>query len=596
MLFAQQLFAQQQLITLNARNEALHSIFASITAQTDLRFSYNSQLIDDNQKRSITVEKQTLHAVLPMILPQAVTYKFVGKHVILSPTAAVVQQSEPIEQRSQELPAAIEETENIAAALPEFIPEETSAIETHLLVTSNDSLSFEKELLADNGTLLPVCLDNKLLKTEEMKKSRIAAFCAGFFAASTMVAAPANDSTQLKTQLQATNSEKRDFQFSFLYPLGSDGAQTANNEYNLSLNLLYGITGKVNGAEFAGLLNINKQSLSGAQFAGFINFTGMGSNAQLSRGVQFAGWGNYNAKGRSEQFGGFANMGDSATVQMAGFANLANAANVQLSGFAGIAKQSTVQASGFANVANSAHAQMAGFANIAKETKLQLSGFSNLAEQAVVQMSGFANIANSTKVQIAGASNIAHESKCQISAAANVTGKGGFQMGIVNVRDSVDGVSLGLINIVRKGGLKELEISGSESLHTAISFRSGSKKLYGIVAVGVNFDDEFLAFGGGLGSEIALREKLGINIEVAHYNLFGASTEYKSGGLTQFRPTLNFAPIKQLKLYVGPTFNLLYSNLNEIVFTPPYNFWEWNNANHKGEAWVGITGGVRICF
>ena len=73
-------------------------------------------------------------------------------------------------------------------------------------------------------------------------------------------------------------------QISFVYPLGTSGIQSINYKYTLSINVLQGSTGAVEGVEFGGLVNTNRASMKGAQFAGIANLTGTWVD-----GVQFAG-------------------------------------------------------------------------------------------------------------------------------------------------------------------------------------------------------------------------------------------------------------------------------------------------------------------
>ena len=77
-------------------------------------------------------------------------------------------------------------------------------------------------------------------------------------------------------------------------------------------------------------------------------------------------------------------------------------------------------------------------------------------------------------------------------------------MGLINVRDTADGVSLGLINIVKKGGILEAGIEAGEFVHTAVTFRSGVQRLYSIISVGYNYIENFWSVGTGLGTKSAL--------------------------------------------------------------------------------------------
>ncbi|MDR1761880.1 MAG: STN domain-containing protein [Bacteroidales bacterium] len=566
---AAQSFAQEKLITLTMQQVPLYKVFTSITEQTGMHFSYNSHLFNDNQKTTIKVNQQPLNKVLPLLLPATVSYKLVGKHIII--TAYI-----PPAPQKQAQDTATPQTIAVVDSLNSLLKN------TH----SNDSISLKHNVdtnfiqeisISDNGTMQDTCLSNvKTLKIKEMNK-KIALFVAGLFTTGYQAVAQVSENlTNPKKDTISTTTgikEQRPFQASFVYPLSTDGTHSIDNEYNFSLNILSGFTGKVNGVEFGTFLNINKYSVNGAQFAGLVNFTGITGFAQSSNAAQFAGWVNYNAKGTAEQFAGLVNIGDSAHIQAASLVNV-------------VKSKSNIQIGGIANVSKSSDVQIASIVNTTKESKTQISGIVNASE--------------TTNLQIAGITNRASESSCQIGGIFNKTKKGGFQLGIINVRDTTDGVSLGLINIVKKGGLMELEIGCSEVINTSVSFRSGSNKLYAILSAGVNFDDEFIALGAGLGTEIILHKKIGLNLEGVHYGLHSSNLEnYGYGELIQLKPLLNFKPIKHLQIYAGPTFNL--SIIDDIEMKIPYSIWNTNWTTDAGytmqmDTWVGATAGLRFCF
>lgn len=66
----------------------------------------------------------------------------------------------------------------------------------------------------------------------------------------------------------------KDFQLTFLYPLGTSGINSSHNSYKVSLNLLFGQTGATESFEAGGFLNINRYYTNGAQLSGFVNITG----------------------------------------------------------------------------------------------------------------------------------------------------------------------------------------------------------------------------------------------------------------------------------------------------------------------------------
>ena len=529
----------KQPVNLDIRQKPLSKAFAEITAQTGFRFSYNAQLLNADKKVSIRVKNQPLDKVLAQLLPAAVTYKTVGKYIILS------------EKKTE-----IETPEKIPLSEP--------------LINDIDTIFIQNNFLLNRGMLFNNCHSNvTTINIEEMSK-KLVLLAIGLSAATANVSAQPEEKSSLLNNLvekvttitttitttEPTVRETKPLQLTFIYPLSTGGVNAFHNEYRFSLNILGGATGKVNGLELGGMINVNKFSVKGAQLAGMVNFTGISNNTEYrSNAVQLAGMINFNNKGISEQFAGCINVSDTSNIQMAGIVNLAK-----------------------------------------RKANVQMSGTVNATNESKIQMAGIINVSKTTKAQIAGTMNIASESKCQISGIFNGTGKGGFQLGLINVRDSIDGVSIGLVNIVKKDGLMQGEISTGEIIHLAGSFRSGGKKLYGIVTAGYNFSDEFWAWGFGLGTMFTLSNRLGLNIEGVHYNLNNTIFDNKRyQGLVQVRPTLNFEIAKHFNIFAGPTWNLSIIDPSDIKFSLPYKSL-WSTATNRRElnSWVGFSAGVRL--
>ena len=130
----------------------------------------------------------------------------------------------------------------------------------------------------------------------------------------------------------------RPYQVSFTPGLSSQGKLSAQVTNNISLNILGGYTGGVNGVEVAGLFNINKRSVRYAQAAGLLNI-----NGESMFGAQAAGLHN-------------TVLGGVTGVQAAGISNIVRR---QLNG---------VQVAGIYNhVSNTVSGiQVAGISNFAK--------------------------------------------------------------------------------------------------------------------------------------------------------------------------------------------------------------------------------------
>ncbi len=81
----------------------------------------------------------------------------------------------------------------------------------------------------------------------------------------------------------------RPAQLTFAYPLGTNGVNALNYSNHLSFNILFGLNGGVDGAEFGGVFNFTKGDVRWAQLAGVFNM-----NTGDTRGVQLAGVFNVN--------------------------------------------------------------------------------------------------------------------------------------------------------------------------------------------------------------------------------------------------------------------------------------------------------------
>jgi hypothetical protein len=401
------------------------------------------------------------------------------------------------------------------------------------------------------------------------------------------------------------------FQFTFLFPpLSTNGVHNSKTVNKVSLNLLVGYAGAVDGVELGGLVNIDNYFAKGFQGAGFGNVVGGSVD-----GVQLAGFFNVNG-GNTQKFqgAGFVNVswGSMDGAQLAGFVNVTGTSTqgAQLAGFVNVTGQETqgAQLAGFVNVAGSytRGAQLAGFVNVAGSYTrgAQLAGFTSVAAAGTVnaQISGLGNFA--TKVdgaQIAGFMNI----------AGNV--KGAQIAAFINICDSIDGVPIGFINVVKQNGYRKFEFSISETQYFNFAYRMGVRHFHNIYSIGkpAGPGNRWL-FGFGMGGETDVNEKLSLNIEaLVHQEIWIG--EGGSGGLlhidrlnllNQFRVLFAFQPNEKVSLFIGPTFNVTVAETNpDLGYLPWYEIgpnWAFYNKTMDNTAmtnikmWFGVTGGVRL--
>ncbi len=235
---------------------------------------------------------------------------------------------------------------------------------------------------------------------------------------------------------------------------------------------------------------------------------------------------------------------------------------------------------------------MGGVYNHAVDTVrgMQLAGVANFSKQqtAGFQMAGVGNVANRNMkgVQLAGVFNYAKHLK-------------GVQIGLINVSDSSDGYSIGLLNFVRKNGYHKINISTNEVTQLNAAIRTGSRKLYSAIHAGVNLqpNQKLYSFGFGLGKDIRLNKQLFLNTEIASHQLYAGTWDYMNL-LNKFSLNLQWQPVKGFSIYAGPSFSVFISDQQTAV--TGYKFPVYNNAlrtydfSNRVKGWIGFSAGVNF--
>ena len=191
--------------------------------------------------------------------------------------------------------------------------------------------------------------------------------------------------------------------------------------------------------------------------------------------------------------------------------------------------------------------------------------------------------------------------------------KGVQVAGFINVCDSIDGVPIGFINIVRKNGYRHFVFSMSETQYFNISYTMGVRKLYNIYSFGkISGPASRWMYGVGLGSEFEVKDKLQMNIEAISYQELWIGDSRvgwplhidRLNMLNQAKVLFNFKPNDQISLFVGPTLNVSVSEASPDVGDIPYyelgpNWAFYDQTGNHGlgknvRIWIGITGGIRL--
>jgi hypothetical protein len=366
-------------------------------------------------------------------------------------------------------------------------------------------------------------------------------------------------------------------QISLLPFLGSNFIQSARTTNRVSVNLLWGHNGGVEGLEIGGLMNSIRNDVQGIQIAGLGNTVGddvLGTQAaglfniasDTMVGVQGAGL--FNILGRG------------SALQGAGLFNIAR------HDFAG------VQAAGLFNIAgkNSRAVQLGGLFNVSGgRSRLQVSPLFNIAKDVNNgQLSSIINVARQVK---------------------------GVQIGLINVADTVSGVTIGLLNLVRKG-YNRVELSTSESFSGNLAFKIGVKPFYNIFYLGAriskaqnpgnNAEESIKELTWGLGYGIGAAFSLGKRT-LSNLELISIKVNEREGWtrplhqLHQFRLLFDWRFGKRMSMYAGPTANLLVSSRKDpelgiggSELIPKITLYDKVDANKRSQGWIGFNAGIRL--
>lgn len=400
-------------------------------------------------------------------------------------------------------------------------------------------------------------------------------------------------------------------QFSFAYPIGTNGTESVNYEYNFSLNLLTGKVRSIKGFEMGGLLNFTEEEMDGFQVAGIGNhLKGNMTGAQVAGIYSFA----KNVNG-FQMSGIYSSTDDVMGGQASGIYNHADTLNgFQVSGIFNDAKPvNGLQLTGIYNTSENLNgSQVAGIYNHANQVQgLQLGGAYNKADEANgMQATAVYNDADSINgMQLAGVTNLSRgrTNGMQLAGVYNQTKKlNGFQLGLVNYADSIgSGVQLGLVSVVRKNGYWEAGVSASDYNNTELTFKMGSRTLYNVYSVGANYfpeQDQLWVFGLGLGHITDLGKTFTFQPEAMYYAYFPNDFEdIRQTHSARFKLMFMKKIGQHMGISVAPSAYFVYKQLDgeqygyDITPVDPLQEWFIDNHNqHKFEFGLGASIGFHI--
>lgn len=215
----------------------------------------------------------------------------------------------------------------------------------------------------------------------------------------------------------------------------------------------------------------------------------------------------------------------------------------------------------------------------------QAAGIFNWVGDSVkgIQTAGVFNFAQRFKgVQVAGLVNKTHYLK-------------GVQLGVINIADTSDGVSIGLLAIVRHG-MHELSVYADEWSPFNIAFRSGTRKLYGILIAGMNPDRHRRSyyFGYGLGHQIDIAQQLSLRPELSFIHLAPLEPHNfdHNDFLTRFNLDLHWQPSKEFGLSAGPSLTMYDPQRDyytgSVKYEPlPHGYSTFSFKHSAISGWIG---------
>ncbi|MBX7051392.1 MAG: carboxypeptidase-like regulatory domain-containing protein [Flavobacteriales bacterium] len=573
-------------VVVDFTNAKAVDVLANIEQLAGCRFSFNAHLISESQLVTVKAVQRTVREVLDKMFKGKIQYKSKNEYIIL--TKAPEQPkviSGYVENAKGEKVAGASVYDNTTMA--SATTNEYGYYEMKIRRETPVQLQVSKSAYADTVVALQpatATLQNIMIEEEKDTTLQHALHTVRDSVLSVWSDVSAWTVEQFTRNPNVENIRDtlyREFQFSLVPFVGTNGRLSGNVTNGWSVNLIGGYNRGVRYGEFGGVFNVNREDVKYFQFAGMTNI--VGGNFE---GVQLSGFSNINMKRTTGiQFAGFNNLnfGETEGIQFGGFANT------------NLNKTSGVQFAGMANV------------NLGEFEGVQFGGFANVNRKKTeaVSFAGFANCALNTMkgVQIAGAFNLALRDfqGVQISGLVNVAGRvKGSQIGVFNFADSLTGVPVGLLSFVNKGYHK-IEFSYDELGYAGLAFRTGVRQFYNIIGAGVwqqSMNDSVQwCFGYGIGTAPKLGKKLSLNVDLVSKQFVLANVD-RLNLLNRLAVGVDFHVSKRFSLFAGVHVNgRIYDHDADPIpgQDAVHEFYQDRlDSSYSMDAWLGWTAGIRL--
>lgn len=579
--FGQQTPYLEKTVTIRNSTLSYAELFKQLSAQTGVVFSYTN--FDDSRKVSVSFYKKPLRVVLNTVLNEgSCTYKAKGKYIILSCKTPPKKTEQPPSDVvvNGYIYNAVDSTHvpqtsvYISQYRQSVITNEYGYFTMSVPRTSDVlSVSIAKENYEDTTVVILSRPRNTLVVYLEPKAPPVKITVDDTLVINYQPIQVDTISTDTMTvehvpfwqrlrdkQINLRNINDTFFtkySFSFVPPISTNHLLSVNTVNDYSFNILAGISQGVNVMEIGGILNIDYGDVGKIQLAGITNIvSGKVSGVQLA-GILNAVEGDVNGVQAAGIINGVG--GNVSKVQLAGISNLVlkNVNGIQLAGISNGAKR----VNGF---------QLAGIVNLVDTIKgHQLAGIVNLARR--VEGGQIAGIIN--------AASVVH----------------GYQLGFINVADTVKGVPVGFLSFVRSG-YHQLEVATDENLINTLSFRTGVSAFHNQLFGGLQFGggNPLWTLGYGVGSAIRLGNRWNLDIELTGQQLDIVNDgDLGSNQLVKFYLGAEWRIGKKIGLAAGPSINWLNqytasgetAGIAEKLNVEPFYLHEGNDFTNR--LWFG---------
>lgn len=535
----------EQRISVETRNEPLTAVLDKIAKAGGFYFSYNSNLAKGDSGVNLSIRNIPVKQALDQLFRGRMAYKEMSGYIILRASAPPPYwyiSGTVRDDRSGEKLAnvSIYESGNLTGTITDdkgyfrlSLKEKNKyppVMAVHVSRVSYNDTSFIVNTGYDQELEVAIQPSDNALETVIVNSRIQRSGLPRLFISSRLKKQSAN----LRNFLAS-----KPYQFSLTPGLGTHGELGAQVINNFSFNILGGYTAGVNGFELAGLFNITKKEVKKVQIAGLFNVVG-----GYVYGLQIAGVHNKVLDSvHGMQVAGITNRvkGDFTGLQLSGLVSdiEGNAEGLIVAGITG-----TVQ----------------------KDVKgWQVSGITGINRG---QLDG---------VQISGIYNRTSHLK-------------GLQIGLINVADTAEGYSIGLLNINKKG-YHRFSLSGTDQLDLNIAYKAGHKNLYVILQGGLNIlKDKAYGLGYGFGNELTLHSRFSLINELT-------CQSYYTGNWNSlpFTTTLRSSLVvsrKNISFFAGPALSVgrfpEASAKGYAFIIPSHGLFRIDD--HRG--WIGWQAGI----